>query len=202
MPPRGKTRELVADWAGVSGRTVQDASLVHANDSALFAGVKAGKLSVSTTARRVRRTLRDANLPPAPPLPEGPFQVVYGDPPWRIANPDGAHAPENHYPTLPTAEIAALNVPAAEHAFLALWAVNSLLPAALAVMAAWGFDYLTNIVWVKPSIGLGRRVRNRHELLLLGQKGNLPAPDLEDLPTRLSRHHAAAIPKNPLSSTS
>jgi excisionase family DNA binding protein len=63
-----------------------------------------------------------------------------------------------------------------------MWAVSCLLPEALEVMEAWGFRYLTNLVWVKPSIGPGRRVRNRHELLLYGQKGKLPAPDPEDLP--------------------
>ena len=49
-------------------------------------------------------------------------------------------------------------------------------------MAAWGFTYKTNLVWVKPSIGLGKWARNRHELLLLGKRGKQAAPDPEDLP--------------------
>ncbi len=49
-------------------------------------------------------------------------------------------------------------------------------------MHAWGFTYKTNLAWVKPSIGLGRWTRNRHELLLLGKHGNHPCPDPEDLP--------------------
>jgi len=126
--------------------------------------------------------LRDAGLPPAPPLPEGPFAVIYADPPWRLGNPDGAYAPENHYRTMPTEEIAAIAIPAAEHAVLFLWAVNCLLREALEVMEAWGFRYRTNLVWVKPSIGLGNVVRNRHELLLVGKRGSLQAPDPEDRP--------------------
>ena len=85
----------------------------------------------------------------------------------------GPHAPELHYPTLPLAEIKALTVPAAEASVLFLWAVNCLLPQALEVMAAWGFTYRAQFVWKKPSPGLGRWVRNQHELLLLGNQGLL-----------------------------
>jgi hypothetical protein len=67
--------------------------------------------------------------------------------------------------------------PTADNAVLFLWAVNSLLPEALQVMDAWGFEYLTNLAWIKQSIGLGRWIRNQHELLLLGRRGNYPAPD-------------------------
>jgi N6-adenosine-specific RNA methylase IME4 len=49
-------------------------------------------------------------------------------------------------------------------------------------MQTWGFAYKTNLVWVKPSIGLGNWARNRHELLLLGRKGNHPTPDPEHRP--------------------
>ena len=49
-------------------------------------------------------------------------------------------------------------------------------------MHAWGFEYKTNLVWIKPSIGLGTWVRNRHELLLVGRRGSFPKPEPEDLP--------------------
>ena len=77
---------------------------------------------------------------------------------------------------MPLEEIAALRVPAADDSLLLMWAVNSLLPEALQVMAAWGFDYRTNFVWVKDSIGLGQWTRGRHELLLLGRRGAFPTP--------------------------
>ena len=181
-PPRGKTRERIAAIAGVSARTAQDVMTVREHDNELFERVKAGTLAGPHAARVVRRRERDVRLPAPPPLPRGPFEVVLADPPWQLGNPDGPYAPENHYPTLPLAEIKALAVPAAEDALLFLWAVNCLLPQALEVMEAWGYGYLTNLVWVKPSIGLGRWARNRHELLLLGRKGAPPAPELEDLP--------------------
>jgi N6-adenosine-specific RNA methylase IME4 len=51
-----------------------------------------------------------------------------------------------------------------------------MLPQALEVMAAWGFTYKSQFVWVKPAIKLGFWVRTRHELLLIGTRGEVPAP--------------------------
>jgi N6-adenosine-specific RNA methylase IME4 len=178
LPPRGgKTRDLAAGWAGCSARTMQDAATVHAHDPKLFEQVKQGRLSAEVAARRVRRANRDRQLPPAPAPPEGPFELIYADPPWQLGNPDGPHAPEQHYPTMPLAKIKDLSVPAATDALLYLWAVNSHLPDALAVMAAWGFEYRANEVWVKQSIGMGVWTRNRHELLLIGRRGKASPPD-------------------------
>ena len=99
------------------------------------------------------------------------FELIYADPPWQLGNPDSDYAPEAHYPTLGLEEIKCLPVPATTDALLYLWAVNSHLPQALEVMAAWDFEYRSNEVWVKPSIGLGVWTRNRHELLLIGRRG-------------------------------
>ena len=177
LPPRGKTREIAAGWAGVSARTIQDAATVKAHDPALFEQVKAGRIAADQAANRVRRLLRDSAIPEPPPLPEGPFQLVYADPPWQLGNPDGPNAPERHYPTMTLTEIAALEPPAADDAILLLWAVNCLLPQALEVVRAWAFEYKTNLVWVKPSIGPGNWARNRHELLLLTTRGHPPPAD-------------------------
>ncbi len=72
--------------------------------------------------------------------------------------------------------------PAAEDAVLFLWAVNCLLPEALEVISAWGFSYKSNLVWVKPSLGLGYWTRNRHELLLFATRGQIAVPDPEQRP--------------------
>jgi N6-adenosine-specific RNA methylase IME4 len=195
LPPRGKTREIAAAWAGVSPRTVQDAAKVAEHDPELFAKVKNGEIAADTAARRIRRHLRDQALPEPGPPPEGPFQLIYADPPWQLGHPDSRHAPENHYPTMPLDEIKGIQIPAADDALLLIWAVNSLLPQALDVIDAWGFHYLTNLVWVKPSIGLGVWTRNRHELLLVGRRGKHPAPDPDQRPdsvleAKRSRHSA------------
>jgi len=182
LPPQGKTRDHVAAWAGVSARTVQDAATVQRHNPGLFECVKAGELAADLAARKVRRALRDANIPPPPPLPEGPFELIYADPPWQLGNPDGENAPENHYPTMPLEAIKELQPAPSENACLFLWAVNCLLPEALDVIKSWGFTYKTNLVWVKPSIGLGYWTRNRHELLLFATHGSVQLPDTEMVP--------------------
>ena len=114
-------------------------------------------------------------------LPHAPLcGVIYADPPWRfqpysrITGMD--RAADNHYSTLNTAEIAALPVPAARDCALFLWATVPMLSDALAVMTAWGFEYRSQIVWVKDRIGTGYWFRNQHEVLLFGARGNVPAP--------------------------
>jgi hypothetical protein len=107
LPPRGKTREIGARWARVSARTVQDVTTVREHDPDLFERVKRGEMGAALAARRVRRRLRELELPPPPPLPHGPFELIYADPPWQLGNPDGPYAPESHYPTLPLEKIKA-----------------------------------------------------------------------------------------------
>ena len=182
LPHRGeRTREIAARSAGVSPRTIQDAETVRLHDPVLFEQVRQGRLPAHVAARRIRQAQRDLTLV-SPPLPDGAFELIYADPPWQLGNPTSAYAPENHYPTMALGEIKKLEVPSAEDAVLFLWAVASKLPEALEVMAAWGFEYKTDLVWVKDWIGLGTWVRHRHEPLLLGRRGNYPPPEPEDRP--------------------
>ena len=53
-----------------------------------------------------------------------------------------------------------------------------MLPDALAVMAAWGFEYKSHFIWIKDKAGTGYWNRNMHELLLVGTKGHVPAPEM------------------------
>jgi N6-adenosine-specific RNA methylase IME4 len=38
------------------------------------------------------------------------------------------------------------------------------------------------MVWVKDKIGMGHLVRQRHELLLIGKRGNMPTPETSARP--------------------
>jgi N6-adenosine-specific RNA methylase IME4 len=126
-------------------------------------------------------------LTPAP-LPEtvGGFSTVLADPPWRFANRTGKVAPEHRrldrYSTMQLDEIKALRVKEvlAPKAHLYLWVPNALLPDGLEVMAAWGFRYVSNIVWAKrrkdggpDGRGVGFYFRNVTELLLFGVRGSM-----------------------------
>jgi len=135
-------------------------------------------IDITYAYKRVRRA--EKHMDP-PNLPEGKFDVIYADPPWSYEVPLRGD-PEIHYPVMSTEEICNLNIPASEDAILFLWATNPKLEEGLKVMKAWGFTYRTNIVWVKDKIGTGFYVRGQHELLLIGKKGNMPAPPEKDRP--------------------
>ncbi len=51
-----------------------------------------------------------------------------------------------------------------------------MLPQALEVMAARGFDYKSHVIWRKDKRGTGYWFTNWHELLLVGTRGDIPAP--------------------------
>lgn len=116
-----------------------------------------------------------------PPLPEGIFNVIYADPPWQYEFSLSERGdPERHYPTMSLEKICALNIPASEGAVLFLWATNPKLKEALQVIESWGFEYRTNMVWIKDKIGTGYYFRGQHELLLLAKKGNISPPNESD----------------------
>lgn len=113
------------------------------------------------------------------------YKTIYADPPWRFQNRTGKVAPEhkrlNRYDTMSLEDIMALpvNEIADEKSHLYLWTPNALLPDALKVMEAWGFEYKTNIIWEKirkdgypDGRGVGFYFRNVTEMLLFGIKGD------------------------------
>jgi N6-adenosine-specific RNA methylase IME4 len=108
------------------------------------------------------------------------YQVIYADPPWRYRVTISQNRKvEKHYPTMAIEEICTLKVPCANDSILLLWGTSPLLPEAVRVMKAWGFDYQTCAVWDKVLMGLGFWVRGRHEILLIGTRGYFPPPPEE-----------------------
>ena len=112
------------------------------------------------------------------------FRTVLADPPWQFQNRTGKVAPEhkrlNRYGTMTLDDIKSLPVEMAceATAHLYLWVPNALLPEGLAVLAAWGFQYKSNIVWHKvrkdggpDGRGVGFYFRNTTELILFGVRG-------------------------------
>lgn len=122
------------------------------------------------------------------PLPtiEGGFQTVLADPPWRFMNRTGKVAPEHkrldRYGTMELDEIKRLPVSdiAAKNAHLYLWVPNALLPEGIEVMQAWGFRYVSNVIWAKrrkdggpDGRGVGFYFRNVTEPILFGVRGSM-----------------------------
>lgn len=135
--------------------------------------------AVKATARTTRETMLGAVQTL---FPKKRYGVIYADPEWRFevySRDTGMdRAADNHYPTSATDAICARPVGdlAAPDSALFLWATSPMMPDALRVMAAWGFTYKSQIVWKKDRFGTGYWFRNQHELLLVGTRGNVPAP--------------------------
>ena len=128
--------------------------------------------------------MNDASIDFAGTVRGRKFATILADPPWRFQNRTGKMAPEHgrlaRYSTMDLDAIKDLPVAeaAADPAHLYLWVPNALLPEGLAVMAAWGFAYKSNIVWHKvrkdggsDGRGVGFYFRNVTELVLFGVRG-------------------------------
>lgn len=118
------------------------------------------------------------------------FSILYADPPWQFKarnsskNPDGCQRAGRQipYPTMNTEAICALQVSriAEANCALFLWATYPMLPDALKVIAAWGFQYKTTaFTWVKRTrsdrgfhFGMGYWTRSNPEICLLATRGH------------------------------
>lgn len=102
------------------------------------------------------------------------FGCIYADPPWQYGNQATRAATDNHYDTMTIQQLCDMPVAevAADDAHLHLWTTNAFLQDAFKVMAAWGFEYRSCYVWVKPQMGIGNYWRVSHEFMLLGIRGN------------------------------
>jgi N6-adenosine-specific RNA methylase IME4 len=144
---------------------------------------RAVKDALRADNKKDRRTERERDLGAKQcALPDRQFGVIVADPEWRWepwSRETGMdRAADNHYPTSCTQVIASRNVPsiAAQDCALFLWATIPMLPHALFVMAAWGFDYKSHYAWGKDKFGMGYWSREKHELLLVGTRGKVPCP--------------------------
>jgi len=116
-------------------------------------------------------------------IPSGKFAVIYADPPWQYSNSGFNESAESQYSTMPTEDICKMSDEveawSTPETVLFLWATNPLLPDALEVMQAWGFDYKTNMAWIKDKgRGKGWFLQSKHELLLIGTRANTPHPNV------------------------
>ena len=131
-------------------------------------------------ARRVER--EEALAQQIRALPSKRYGLILADPEWKFVpyneETGNDRSAANHYATSMLKQIKERDVPsiAADDCCLALWATVPMLPQALEVMEAWGFEYRSHAVWLKDRVGTGYWYRNAHELLLIGVKGEVPAP--------------------------
>lgn len=111
------------------------------------------------------------------------YDFIMADPPWefivRSEKGEGKSA-SAHYETMPIAEINAMPILdlAAPDALLWLWCTAPMFPQQLTTVAAWGFSYSSQGVWVKTTrhgklaFGTGYGLRGAHEPFIIARRGN------------------------------
>ena len=167
-PTIGRICELTS-WKGMTGGS----NARSADDCNRFRSAVNGDQTDSTPSEDLAAYLGDRR-----------FGTVLADPPWRFSNRTGKVAPEHRrlsrYETLSLEEIAALPIAdyMTEPAHCYLWVPNALLREGLHVLAAWGFQYKTNLIWHKvrkdggsDGRGVGFYFRNVTEVILFGVRG-------------------------------
>lgn len=181
---KGKTRDRVAIYVGMSERTLRKATKVVAaaeREPERFGHLveemdQTGKVDHAyrkLLREKWRQAYEERRRDPGPM--SGKYRVIYADPPWQYEN---ASLTERHYKTMPLEDICALPVRkiAEDDAVLFLWTTSPMLENAFSVIHAWGFHYRASFIWDKVRHNYGRYNSVRHELLLVATRGKC-APD-------------------------
>jgi N6-adenosine-specific RNA methylase IME4 len=187
-PPIHAAKKAAAA-VGVSARYIIDAKAIERDAPDLLPRIASGELTLPEAKNEMRLRNKAAKVAeialrkPVPLTSLGPFPILLVDPPWVYEDSEPMRAVGNNYPVMTLDDIKALKIPACDDAALFLWATSPKLTEALEVMECWGFRYRTCGVWIKNRLGMGYYFRQQHELLLVGKRGNFPAPDPEDRPS-------------------
>ena len=114
-----------------------------------------------------------------PELPEGKYQVIYADPPWKYdvdLSGDATRSPENNYPVMDLDELKEFGAKVKEvsnkNCVLFMWITAPKLNWMNDVLESWGFEYKTNLIWDKIKPMMGHYSSVRHEILVIAGKGS------------------------------
>lgn len=109
-------------------------------------------------------------------------RVLVADPPWSFTDnlPGAKRGAASHYSCLTIEDICRFQLPAlANDCWLFLWRTGAHAREAFLVLDMWGFKYAsTELIWTKTRndgtglrIGMGRALRNAHEVCILAKRG-------------------------------
>jgi N6-adenosine-specific RNA methylase IME4 len=106
------------------------------------------------------------------------YRVLCADPPWQHEDALGARGARANYKTMTVDQICRFPLPLMyESSTLFMWRLASMQREALEVIDAWDFEVKSEIVWKKLTVngkrffGMGRQVRNEHEVCIIATSG-------------------------------
>ena len=189
--PLAPAHDMIADFEQTDAKlktlkvTSEDFRKVAEAPSSINEVIRRAKLAEKTNKRKERDD-KIADLAGA--LPEGEFQIVYADPPWKFVthSENGMdRSAENHYPTMSLQKIKETKPEFADKAVLFLWTTIPFLAHAIDLITAWDLIYKSHFIWGKDKAGTGYWGRQNHEILLIATtEAGFPAPAEEDrMPT-------------------
>ena len=175
-----KRKDAVPDfWQKQLDRLCRIAAAVTEGDRATLDALNAEKHANAKLKRDVNERLLADGIRQLPGKKHG---VILSDPglkfvTWSEKGMTRTN-PANHYGVSDLDAILKLDIDriAAPDCVLFHWATSPRLEDALTIMTTWRFSNPSHIVWLKDRTGTGYWVRNRHEILLIGTRGNVPAP--------------------------
>lgn len=188
-----RERDKIAALVGTSPATVSRVLAVQARDAEQFERVKRGEVSASKALGEIKleakRTLAEEIRANPVVTPDGKYQVIVSDPPWKYdaRGEDTTHRGKNLYPEMTVPEICALPVGslAQDDCVMFLWTTNAFMRGAYDCLDAWGFQEKTILTWDKVNLGLGDWLRNVTEHCILAVRGR-PIVSLTNQTTLIS----------------
>ena len=185
----GRAVDLVAEKTGMSSRTVARVKFVLDNGTEeIRRNVLNGKTKPARAERQIRR---DKSPTKEISLPDGKYDVIYSDAPFRYGF-ELEGAPD--YPTLTTEQIISLKDKDgksitsvfATDCIMFFWSPKPKISDSCKILEAWGFEFKTLLIWRKvnngkPQRGTGHYVWSTAECLLIATKGKPGTPNPENM---------------------
>lgn len=188
-------REEIAKLANVSEETVHRVKAIKSKSSQETKDqLRQGLVSINQVFSELKRDetrkekvekINEISKGNAELKTDKKYPVILCDPPWEYDySVSKMREIDNHYPTMALKDITELPVEqiACESSVIFLWVTSPKLIEGIEILHQWGFEYRTCMVWIKDKIGMGYYARQRHELLLIGSKGEMPCPLPENRP--------------------
>jgi len=158
----------------VSERTVRSVKQVEREAPELMPKLESGEMTAGEASRIIRRKDR---IESTPVIPDGKYNVIYADPPWKYDFGFDIHgAADRHYHTMSIQELCELPIIdlTEDNAVLFMWVTSPKLFDAHKIITAWGFEYKTSFIWDKVKHVMGHYNSVRHEILLVCIRGSFP----------------------------
>ena len=174
------TKKELAELAGVSHDTISKVEKIEQQGTPeIIERIKRGDISIHGAYQAVKNKEKKHTVitQSKPKLPNGKFDVILADPLYEYGVNEGEDSsPKFHSLVTLLDEVKNISIPVESSAVLFLWATYPLLPEVMKIMTSWGFKYKSQIVWDKEIGEKSYWVKEQHEVLLIGAKGNFEAP--------------------------